>query len=151
MKQATRIIRAGKLDPKLTALRQALDAESLSLLKVWFANLSVDNPDVLASLAEMYETDTENLAKALDLPAPAGEPNDATSLSASRKIASNGHRATARGRGLQGAELETMQRAMGTFKAATPATPYRKPDGSLVLPTTTPTEARRLLAQRGGR
>jgi Mu-like prophage I protein len=48
--------------------------------------------------------------------------------------------------GLQGADLEELQRGMGTFKATAPNEPYTKPNGDFVLPTITPTEHRRMQA-----
>jgi hypothetical protein len=49
-------------------------------------------------------------------------------------------------KGLEGRDLEEMQRAFGTFKASTPNEPFTNDRGEFVLPTLTPTEHRRIQA-----
>ncbi len=49
-------------------------------------------------------------------------------------------------RGLQGAELEIIQRAAGMFQASTSNRPHRDTNGNYVYPTVTPSEVRRMKA-----
>jgi phage I-like protein len=49
-------------------------------------------------------------------------------------------------KGLEGRELEAMQRAMGTYRASMPTAPYTNERGEWVLPSLTPTEHRRIQA-----
>ena len=49
-------------------------------------------------------------------------------------------------RGLQGKELEELQKGMGTFRASTPKEPYKNERGDFVRPTITPTEHRQRMA-----
>lgn len=49
-------------------------------------------------------------------------------------------------KGLEGHDLEVIQRAAGTYKASTPQRPHRDESGNYVYPTVTPTEIRRMQA-----
>lgn len=49
-------------------------------------------------------------------------------------------------KGLEGKELEELQRGMGTFRASTPKTPHMNDKGEFVLPTITPSEHRNIRA-----
>lgn len=62
-----------------------------------------------------------------------------------------GHGTGPVGKGLQGAELEELQRGMGTFKTSTPKEPFHKSNGDFVLPTLTPTEHRQRIAAQAAK
>jgi hypothetical protein len=49
-------------------------------------------------------------------------------------------------KGLEGKDLEDLQRGMGTFKATAAQTPHMNDKGEFVLPTVTPTEHRKIMA-----
>lgn len=66
-------------------------------------------------------------------------------IAATRGDSHGTHKGDAR-RGLEGKELEELQRGMGTFKATAMTGPYTNEKGEFVLPTVTPTEHRKIMA-----
>lgn len=94
------------------------------------------------SIRTWASTQKLDVVKGLIAAAPDPKPIP-TKVSATRGA---GHGTGSTRKGLEGKDLEELQRGMGTFKASTPMTPHRNERGDFVLPTVPPTEFRRMQA-----